>query len=315
MKVKQNRGLKVVHVLNKKGGSSLNKPVIAYLAADKKEKDFALLLQHEGVKAFATHLPAYNHKEAWSTKFPFIEVFSKCKIHGIQEVRIYIADPMLYEKTTSITSNLNRIAAENGITKLEVFFLKEGDYPAEYQAAEHLIKQMSEQGISEIDVQVDEVVDLGFEPKHPREYQPKFMAKKSIFVGKNHAQHGREKTMALKANNAQNERNFKNVMLELLENKASAKAKTKEAMKYVNDVLFREGLGFVSLDQSTLQEWTMDWVETLTLAHKDKISVANLEHSLLSKVEDAKKFIDQKRNHSNSYLISNANRPPMAAIA
>lgn len=315
MKVKQIRSLRVVHVLNKKGGNSVNKPTRVYFAASKKEKDFAFVLQDEGVKAFASHLPAYNHKEAWSLKLPFIEIFNKCKLHGVKEIRVYVADEGIFEKVAQITNNLNRIASENGISKLEVFFLKDGDYPAEYQAAEYLIKQLGEQGVGEINVEVGAVDDFEFEVKHAREYQPKFMAKKPLYVGKNHAQHGREKTRALKTNNTQNERNFKNVMLELLENNASVKAKAKEAIKYVNEVLFRDGLGFVALDQSTLQEWTMDWVETMKMSQKDKISVTHLEDFLLSKVEFAISFIDRKKHHTNSHLISNTNRPPLAAIA
>lgn len=315
MKIKQVCGLKVANIVNRKGFKSVNKPTKIYLAVNKKEKDFGVVFEQNGLIAFASHLPAYNHKEAWSSKLPFIEIFEKCKAVGLREIRVYVADAMLFEKASSIANNLNRLAVENNLLKFEMFFLKQGDYVAEYQLAEHTAKKMNDMALGELKVKFKSWDDVEFEPKSPKDYLPKFMAKKPAYIGKNHANHGRNNILNLKQDSAKNERNFKNVMVELLENGAPSKHATKEAIKYVNEVLYRDDLGYVTLDSGTLLEWTNDWIQTLKLNQKDQISIVGLEGFLLGRVALAKEYLDHKRAYVQSPQPSSLSRPRMAAIA
>lgn len=316
MPVKRNLKAKMFHVINSTKSGTVIKPTPVYLAIRKQEKDLAFTFTaRDKIVSFATHLSAYNHKEAWSIKYLFNEVFEKCKEHGISDVRVYIANVSVFEKTQEIALNLSRIAAGYGLTKLDVYLIQDGEYTAEYQIAENAIYRMNKKGEAELLQINDKLDDFNLDLKHQRDYQPKLLFKKPLFVGKNHAEHNKERLVGLKTHSHGHERNFKNVMIEMLEMEASIKQKTKEAMKYVNDVLHRDSLGYIELDSSTLQEWTMDWVEMLSLDKKDLISITALENYLLNKVALAKSYLD-RRSRSNGQVQTNCfNYKPILSCA
>lgn len=286
-----------------------------YLAINKHDKDIAFTLEADRLISLSTHLPAFNHKQAWSFKYAYLEIFEKCKDYGVKEIRVYVADEAVYEKTKEISNNLARIASGYGVMKVDVFILKNGEYEYGYQLAEQSIKRMNRNGESESIIVKESYCQFEFDFKHPREYQSKLLFKKPLFIGKNHSQHKKDKVSGLKVNTAVNERNFRNVMVELLENEASIKLKTREAMKYVNEILYKDGMGYISLEGSTLQEWTCDWVETITLNQVEGISVTHLENYLIAKVEAAKNHLDRFKSHGVQPVLRNRNNQRVLAIA
>jgi hypothetical protein len=309
MSTKNNVSANILQIINQIAGKESNKPISIFLAIQRKEKNIAFVMSLEGkVKAFGCQLPELKQKESWSYKAVFTKIAEQCKQLKLENIRLYIADQYTFKMMKIISATLARTAKENGLKKLDICFIKDGFFKGEYQIAEHLVCKIQKKGIPSLNEEFDSLEGFGFLLDSPTDYHAKLLFKKPRFVGKKFANHKKEKTMGLTVTTTASAYKFKQVTAEILGLDLGLKQKAAEVIKYLNDVIYVQDVGFVAIDSSTIREWSMEWLEKLSSPTGGEISLNNLEHYLGNKVREAINHIKHIQSEKgffceNSYKV------------